>query len=1019
MLSAKFIEKDFEQHIIDYLYQNGGYSEKPRDSYDKENSLIQDDVVNFIKETQKSNWNKLVSKSKSESIAQERLIDALIDERRVNGTLSLLRKGFKCADIHFSTVGWKPNTQKGTTVKNLYNANIFTCINQVAGNKALRNPAIPDIVLFVNGIPVVTIELKYEPSGQTYQDGIKQYMARNTSEPLFIFKSGPLVHFSVDSSEIWMTTKLAHKDTKFLPFNLGSNGAGNSGSDGNPPAPEGKYQTYYLWENVLKKDSLLDILQTYVTLDEPEDDEPQIFFPRYHQLDAVRKIANDVLSQATFQNYLIAHSAGSGKSNTIAWLAFQLTNLYSNDDKKIYNKIIIMNDRRVLDNQTRDTLSKLKYSENLNIKEAKNRTQLADALKSSADCIVITTLQKFPYIFDEIEKEKLSEKYTFAIIADEAHQSHGGETGKGIRDALGLDEDGDTDDNDEAQEQTAEKIAQSKSRNISYFAFTATPKFETLQLFGTKVKGSTEKVAFHTYSMCQAIKEKYILDVLQNYMTFSQYYNLKQLMYDTTGYDPASITRAVGKLVATNEGRVSRICEKIVEHYMEHGQYTIQGHGKAMVVTSGRKAAVEYCRTLRNIFKQKNIPFKVLVAFSGDVEVDTDIDGNAINKTESQINSEYVDSKGNFISIKEKQTRDQFHKNEYRFLVVADKYQTGFSEKLLSCMYVDKALSGIKAVQTLSRLNRTMTGKSSDQVFVIDFVNKRETIQESFKDFYLGVSIDKEITETQLETQKKVLDDFKIIDWNDVEEIFPLCNVENFKDISIETKRVSICKRILRAYIALEKKDEFKKALVLYLRYFNFLNSIYTIKDKNYLKLAIYLQNIKPFIETKIINTNKFTGNIEDYIRMDKFRLAQVDKDFAPIVIDSTGDRVITTSETVGNAPKTEDKTIAEIIDNINVIHNTEFNSEDVLPVIRKFILAFVHNKDFAQRSVAEKRGLYEVKYKTKSQNVIHTTINVNNMDDDFSDRLQKDQNLFKDFQDQLKEPVYTRLCDELLPSAI
>ena len=978
----KFIEKDFEQHIIDYLYNNAGYSQTSHDSYNQEKSLIEDDLVKFIKTTQPSNWTLLVKKTKSEKNAVESVTDSIVNTRRLEGTLSVLRNGFKCSDIKFSTIGWKPDTKKGTTSQSFYNANILTCINQVAGNKTLRNPAIPDIVLFVNGIPIVTMELKYEPSGQTYQDAINQYKARNTSEPLFSFKTGPLVHFAVDTSEVWMTTKLNHKETNFLPFNLGSNGAGNAGSDGNPPAPEGKYQTYYLWENVFPKDSLLDILQIYVTFDESEPEEHKILFPRYHQMDAVRKLTNDILVQKELQNYLIAHSAGSGKSNTIAWLAFHLANLYSKEDKKVYNKIVIMNDRRVLDNQTRITLSTLKYSGNLNIIEAKNRTQLLNALKGP-DCIIISTLQKFPYIFDEIEKLNLGKTNTFALIADEAHQSQGGETGKGIRQKLGIDEDGDIDDNDEEQEKTAEKIAQKKPKNISYFAFTATPKFETLQLFGTQVKESPEKVAFHTYSMCQAIKEKFILDVLQNYMTFSQYYSLKMLQSNSSSYDSASISKEIGKLIANDEGRITRVCEKIVEHYLNCGCHTIGEHGKAMVVTSGRKAAVQYCRTLRNIFKLKNIPFKVLVAFSGTVEVDTDTDGNSILKDESQINSEYFDSKTQAIKITERQTREYFHKDEYKILVVADKYQTGFSESLLSCMYVDKKLSGIKAVQTLSRLNRTKSGKSSDQVYVLDFVNERETIQESFKDFYMGVSIEKEITEEMLKAQKGNLENFDTINWDDVEELFPLCSVQNQKDITQETKRVAICKRILPSYVKLEKKDEFKKSLVLFLRYFNFLNSIYTIKDKDYLKLAIYLQRIKPFIETKLINTNKFTGNIEDYIRMEKFRINQIDKDFAPIVVDDSGDRVITVTERVGNAPKTEEKTISEIIENINIIHNTEFKTEDVLPVIRKFIIAFAQNTEFKQRKVAEDRDFYEIKYRTRSQNVIHTTINRNNMDDE------------------------------------
>ncbi len=1035
---GKFTEADFEQVIMTSLYTSGGYERRGRDTYNAELSLIPRNTLSYIESTQHDLWYSLVQAVKGEEAAERKLVGALCDKRKKDGTLSLLRTGFSIGTIHFSVIGWKPDSQKGESAWEKYGADIFTCLNQVEGDRKLRNPAVPDVVLFVNGIPIVTMELKYEPIGQDVTDAEAQYRARNTSEPLFSFKSGPLVHFAVDSSEVYMTTRLCGHDTEFLPFNQGSAGAGNAGREGNPPAPEGKFQTYYLWENVLPKDSLLDILQTYVTLDESDSEKPALYFPRYHQLDAVRKLVGDIWTQKVLQNYLVAHSAGSGKSNTIAWLAFHLANLYSPDtDKKIFNKIIILNDRRVLDKQTGDTLASLQYSRDVGMKHPRNRTQLLEALKGP-DCIIISTLQKFPYIFSELQKLALPQ--TYAIIADEAHQSQGGETTKGIAKSLGtakgaagtenaaailadealeetacIDEDGDRDDNDEAQAETVEKLINEHAPNISYFGFTATPKAETIQLFGTRNPGSTEKTAFHTYSMCQAIHEGFILNVLQNYMTYRQYYKLKQIKVDTNGYEPASLARAASQMVNNDKERIKRIATIIVNHFLETGCRTIDGTGKAMVVTAGRWAAVEYCRSIREILRDRQCDYKVLAAFSGTVAYDTDVNGVPILKDEAAVNSEYGER------ITESQTRSAFHKAEYRFLVVADKYQTGFSEKLLSCMYIDKPLHDIRAVQTLSRLDRTVTGKTSDQVYVIDFANDRETIQKAFKDFYMGISIDGEITEDMLREQKQTLESFHFIDTKDVEDLIAwIRRRSSMTLVEWEPVRLTIVKRILKRYMdaPFTAKDAFRCAVSLYLRYFHFLDNLYGITQKDYVHLAVYVQQVKPLLESKELNSERFTGSIENYLRLEKYSL-KVDKEFSPIEIDDAGDRVLKPSSHAGGTPKSEEQTLFELLENLNVLHGTDFKPSDTVPVIKVFLNSFAADADFRRKQIVEQPKLFEVKYDQKSRNVIHGTISKQKLDDTFSRRLQTDEAVFKDFQRQLKEPVYDKLRDELFPEAI
>lgn len=441
MSDIDYSEKDFEKYIVNLLISKNGYIQGNNNDYNPQKALLPQTFISFIKETQPDNWTCLCDKFDTEQEAEEKLIDELIASRKSQGALDLLRKGFVFRSIQFDTVYWKPENNLNPETIDLYNKNIFTVINQLIGDagKSVHTP-IPDIVLFINGIPVVTAELKFELQGQGYSEAETQYKLRSLAEPLFKFKTGPLVHFAVDTANASMTTKLSGFGTNFLPFNLGSNGAGNQGGKGNPKAAEGHFATDYLWEEVLSKDSLLDILQSFVTIEvEPKTKDETLIFPRYHQLDVVRKLLKDVEVNGSKKNYLIEHSAGSGKSNTIAWLAFHLNNLYfAGKNEKVFDTIIVLNDRRVLDKQTRNTIMSFNPKDGT-VKIAKKSSDITDFIKLG-NVIIISTIQKFPLIYKELEELKAQNpNRRFAVIADEAHQSQTGTAAGKVKIGLGSD----------------------------------------------------------------------------------------------------------------------------------------------------------------------------------------------------------------------------------------------------------------------------------------------------------------------------------------------------------------------------------------------------------------------------------------------------------------------------------------------------------------------------------------------------------------------------------------------------
>lgn len=1043
MSDIGYSEKDFENYIVNLLTSKSGYIHGNNNDYNPQKSILPQTFISFVKSTQPDNWTCLCDKFDTEQEAEEKVIDELIASRKSQGTLDLLRKGFTFRSIQFDTVYWKPENNLNPETIDLYNKNIFTVINQLIGDagKSVHTP-IPDIVLFINGIPVVTAELKFELQGQGYSEAETQYKLRSLAEPLFKFKTGPLVHFAVDTANASMTTKLSGFGTNFLPFNLGSNGAGNQGGKGNPKAAEGHFATDYLWEEVLSKDSLLDILQSFVTIEvEPKTKDETLIFPRYHQLDVVRKLLKDVEVNGSKKNYLIEHSAGSGKSNTIAWLAFHLNNLYfAGKNEKVFDTIIVLNDRRVLDKQTRNTIMSFNPKDGT-VKIAKKSSDITDFIKLG-NVIIISTIQKFPLIYKELEELKAQNpNRRFAVIADEAHQSQTGTAAGKVKIGLGSDaesqikaedqddipEEGDA--TDEEQEKILRQVATGKQSNMSFFAFTATPTGQTLQMFGVPCKVIDPKSGkdvdgyrpFHVYSMQQAIEEKYILDVLVNYSTYKQYYNLRiKNEDDDNQYDSKTIYGMAAKYVAEHEHRISKITDIIIEHFEQTGCKTIDGKGKAMVVTSSRKEAVLYARTLRDKLSQKgHSNWGVLVAFSGDID----------GKTENQMNSFPINplaEDGDIIT--ENQTPEAFKQDKYRFIVVADKYQTGFSEKLLSVMYIDKPLHNIKAVQTLSRLNRTMANEAKlaeRDCFILDFVNDREEIKEAFQTYYGKIELEGEYTIEELKALKAKIDKYAIIEETEVEQYIQILNelVAKNADLTkdnIAQKTMNLVSDFVARFKKLkdEDKKEFKHKCIRYVKIFMFLQNIQNIKDAPLVKLGLYLRLINPLLRIKYINPPEVIkpSDIKRLIELSDYKIDFEMTEAIRLVAD---DGSIVQPSPDGGAkdpPKPAPTTVQEMVSRINTRFGTDFTDEDIVPALSAFKKSFAADKEFCNTGLLKQYPKYELKYNGNDGLTVfvNTALSSPEITDKVRDVLTSNEEFLYSFKDEIRMPIYEHLIHKL-----
>lgn len=853
-------ELAFEIAIEAGLTSAGGYEKRDASAYDETLALLPDDVIGFLQDSQAAKWGQLESLLGDKTRAT--VLDSLAKELEIKGTLHVLRYGFKCYGKTFRLAHFRPNSGMNPEAAAAYALNRLTVTRQVAFTSVMKKAdgknrrCIIDVTLSLNGLPVVTAELKNPLTGQRAADAVKQYKQdRDERDLLFAFKKRALVHFAVDPDEAWMTTRLKGKDTVFLPFNRGhDHGAGN-------PPVENNWKTHYLWDEVLAKDSLIDILQRFMHLEVKERQvktdkgartvrKETMIFPRYHQLDAVRKLVDHARSHGSGHNYLVQHSAGSGKSNSIAWLAHRLASLHDAEDQKVFHSVVVVTDRRVLDQQLQNTIYQFEHKTGVVEKIDENTQQLAQAL-SGGTPIIITTLQKFPFIsqaLSTLEKKGSGVKINtagkrFAVIVDEAHSSQSGETASELRGMLNKDgieaaiaaqlsdeEDSTLSDGAKAAI-LRDSLKRARQPNLSFFAFTATPKFKTKALFDEP--GPSGSSPFHEYSMRQAIEEGFIMDVLQNYTTYKRFFGLIKQVQNDPEVPRKKAAKALSRYLELHPVNIEQVVSVIVEHFRLYVMSEMGGRAKAMVVTGSRLAAVKYKLAFDRYIKDNGYGgIRSLVAFSGSVE-DPDDPGSAY--TEVAMND----------GLAESELPETFEREDYRVLLVAEKYQTGFDQPLLQTMYVVKRLAGVQAVQTLSRLNRVAPGKA--RTFVLDFANEEDDIYQAFKPYYEATPVGENADPHQLSELQH-----KLLGW----AIFAPDDVNAFAEVWYRSKRDHsasdhrVMNAVLDAVVARfcdreeAEQEEFRGQLTAYRNLYAFLSQIIPYQDSELEKFYAFVRNL-------------------------------------------------------------------------------------------------------------------------------------------------------------------------------
>jgi len=821
-------EIHFEDHIVNYLTEGGvnEYHQVAKSEYDKDTTLIPIEVLTFIKQSQTDKYNQL--EVQLGNATDVKLLERVAKSLKVNKTLATLRSGIKMNGLHFNLAYFQPANNKTPEHEQWYKENRLSIIRQLAYSNKNNNEI--DLAFFINGIPVATAELKNALTNQNHHNAIKQYMQDRDpkGEPLLEFQRC-LVHFAVGTEKVFMTTKLDGKSTYFLPFNQGLRNTNPNGFD-----------TAYLWEDILRKDSIMDLVQNFINLQEDtekyydprtkkltEKKSTKLLFPRFHQLKAVRRLLAQLKTDGTGKNYLIQHSAGSGKSNTITWLAYRLANFYQHytDQKALYESVIVVTDRRVLNTQIQENIRQIDNVPGM-VAYLDEKTTAQDLKREieHGTRIIITTIQKFPVISDVVTQ--FSDR-KYAIIIDEAHSSQSGEVARHMRKALSLEEAAEKDiPEKDLDEVIADEIAKKGQQpNLSQFAFTATPKSKTIELFGTLVNG--QKEPFDKYSMEQAIKEGFILDVLENYMSFKRYYKLiKRSEIEDKEYEKKKTVRVLGNYVDLQDHAIEKKARIMLEHFASETQNEIQGKARAMLVTKSRLHAVRFKRKFDDVMREMKLPYEALVAFSGTVK-------------DAETGEEYTEKSmndlGGRISIV-----DALKLPKYRILIVANKFQTGFDEPLMHTMFVDKKLGNTSTVQTLSRLNRRTKGK--DATMVLDFVNDPEDIQADFQEYY-GKNY---ILEENLADPNAVYDSL-----NEVEKfnLYYENEVETFAQIFFSPKDdfeklQPILKTIANRFeddLNEEDQHNFKSAAKSYVKLYRFLSQIISFTDVELEKKYVFI----------------------------------------------------------------------------------------------------------------------------------------------------------------------------------
>lgn len=968
-------ELQFQQDIIDAMLPHGWLTGPPS-GYDRQSALYTEDLLAYFQEAWPERWEKF---SKNNPKHPETvLIQKVVRELEKHGTLDVLRHGFKVPGVKIDLCSFKPDHGMNPDTERRYQANRLRVVQEVSYSPHYRegdyNPRL-DLVLFVNGIPTATLELKSEFK-QSVENAKRQYRydrppkdpVTRKPEPLLTFKRGALVHFAVSQQEVAMTTRLAGKDTYFLPFNRGT----DDGGAGNPaPADENQYATGYLWERLFHPDAWLKVLGRFLHLEQKrtEDFEGKVsvketlIFPRHHQWEVVNKLIDATRDEGPGGRYLVQHSAGSGKSNSIAWCAHQLAALYDESGEKLFNSIIVVTDRTVLDSQLQDTIAQFEHASGVvvpirrDLGQTSKSEQLAEALANQTR-IIIVTLQTFPALFDALDKRPELAEGRYAVIADEAHSSQTGASASKLKALLGS-------ELAEKEEISAEELldaavaARAPSERISYYAFTATPKPKTLELFGRPsnpdmpVSSDNLPEAFHVYSMRQAIEEGFILDVLENYVTYSTAWKIAHPDEDDEEVESKKAARKLARWVRLHPYNISQKVEVIVEHYRENIRHLLNGQAKAMVVTSSRQEAVRYQLAVQKYVNEKGYTdVHALVAFSGSVPRD-ELIPEEVTETSALLNPD----------LKGRDHADAFDTNDFNVMIVANKYQTGFDQPKLCAMYVDKKLQGVDCVQTLSRLNRTFDGK---ETFILDFFNEPADILDAFLPYYNKAELN-DVTDPQIiyDLQKK-LDSEGIYQWDEVKhfalaffdpkapasKLSYYCQparerfVQRYR-FSLENRKEALAYRktaesngdetglkkaeqaLKEAGEQLDQLDLFKKNLQSFVRLYEFLSQIVPYEDAELEQMCVYARHLYPLLRTGNLESEDVDiGELElTHYRLTKRKEQQLK------LRDAAGEYGLdpVTGVGTGKPHDPEKKRLSEIIEALNELFGAEITDENQL----------------------------------------------------------------------------------------
>lgn len=990
-------ESDFEDLIEAQLLDRGWKRGSPA-TFDQELGLDADELFKFIEATQKTAWDSLVERRGGVEKARAEFLKLVAKRIDESGTLHVLRRGVTDLGIDFKLAYFKPGHGLAKNPVAGYEGNRCTVVRQLPYSASEPAKTL-DLALLVNGIPTATAELKNQLTGQGVRDAMHQYrVERDPNETIFARRA--LVNFAADPENVRLTTRLAGKATAFLPFDEGSGGAGRSGGAGNPQAQPGRHATAYLWEEVWEREAWLDLLGRFIHVESSgrtdtargkRKDRPKVIFPRFQQWDVVRKLIGAARADGSGSSYLIQHSAGSGKSNTIAWLAHQLATLHNEEERKVFDKVIVITDRIILDRQLQSTIFQFDHEPGVVEKIEGSSDELAEALGSSVAKVIVSTIQKFPFVLEKVGD--LSGR-SFAVIVDEAHASQSGEAAKALKAAIGNvaalaadDEAGSAAEPDEVQnliEDTVEWSAKERGRqaNLSYFAFTATPTARTLNIFGSKTSDGLRQ-PFHIYSMRQAIEEGFILDVLAHFLPYEVFWRVAS----RTGGDPeverGKATSEIVRFVSAQPETLEEKAKIIVEHFRATTRVKIGGKAKAMVVTASREQAVRTYFAIKNyVYEHGYRGCEPLVAFSDSVEVDGE------TRTEAELNG-----------FGERQLAERFGGEQYRILVVAEKYQTGFDQPLLHTMYVDKQLGGLRAVQTLSRLNRVHAGK--DGTFVLDFVNAAADIENAFRPFYEG-TIAEETDPNELYSAHSAALSLGVIAESD-ESAFVAAFLAGG-----ETAHADLYAHLAPAkarYDELETdadRREFRAALAKFCDLYAFLSQAIAFHDGRLEQSYLYGRHLLRVLPRERGESLDLTEELElTHLRFQAGEVAKASLDEESEILPAESGAVETPVE-----PSKDP--LSRIIRDLNERHGLQLGAGD--EVIHRIADSLTQDPELLEAAKANPFANFALLFAEKFEDKV---IDARSQSWDFFERTFGDPDTRRDLSDEVAKEVYRRLLED------